>query len=437
MSKRVTFIHASDLHLGAPFRGLRALSSKWANRLLSAIPESYDRMVDAAIARDVDFVVVSGDIFDSARPSYGDYLHFFEGLERLGEAGIPVYLITGNHDPYTSWQHDFFSLPPNATMLPGDRPGFALVERDGQPLCLIGGRGYYNQTWPMDECIAEGVTREAAEQALAVQHPHAAEAPFAVGLLHTGLNLDPVKAPVDPAVLMRAGMDYWALGHIHDRREVCREPLAAYPGCTQGLHINEPGEKGCLLVTAEARPDGGYAVRTSFRPLGPAVWKTLDMDLGGAASLDDWKTGSEPDWIARLPRSGPAAKCCLCGCGWQGRTELDGLLRKGTTCAELADRLREDGSGVPRIWIKDIDVATRPCVERGALLEREDLLGEVFRLSEAARTASGLQALREGPLAPLFAHARAGKALEPLTDEELARLLDDAESLCLDLLEND
>ena len=57
-----------------------------------------------------------------------------------------MYLITGNHDPYTSWQHDFFSLPPNATMLPGDRPGFALVERDGQPLCLIGGRGYYNQT---------------------------------------------------------------------------------------------------------------------------------------------------------------------------------------------------------------------------------------------------------------------------------------------------
>ena len=65
MSKRVTFIHAADLHLGAPFRGLRALSSKWANRLLTAIPESYDRMVDAAIARDVDFVVVSGDIFDS------------------------------------------------------------------------------------------------------------------------------------------------------------------------------------------------------------------------------------------------------------------------------------------------------------------------------------------------------------------------------------
>ena len=285
MSKRVTFIHASDLHLGAPFRGLRALSSKWANRLLSAIPESYDRMVDAAIARDVDFVVVSGDIFDSARPSYGDYLHFFEGLERLGEAGIPVYLITGNHDPYTSWQHDFFSLPPNATMLPGDRPGFALVERDGQPLCLIGGRGYYNQTWPMDECIAEGVTREAAEQALAVQHPHAAEAPFAVGLLHTGLNLDPVKAPVDPAVLMHAGMDYWALGHIHMKYAYPSfdDPRLVFSGCIQGRDIKETGERGVFCVTLRE----GAKNELEFIPTASVVWQRMHVDVSDCANLPD------------------------------------------------------------------------------------------------------------------------------------------------------
>ena len=295
MSKRVTFIHASDLHLGAPFRGLRALSSKWANRLLSAIPESYDRMVDAAIARDVDFVVVSGDIFDSARPSYGDYLHFFEGLERLGEAGIPVYLITGNHDPYTSWQHDFFSLPPNATMLPGDRPGFALVERDGQPLCLIGGRGYYNQTWPMDECIAEGVTREAAEQALAVQHPHAAEAPFAVGLLHTGLNLDPVKAPVDPAVLMHAGMDYWALGHIHMKYAYPSfdDPRLVFSGCIQGRDIKETGERGVFCVTLRE----GAKNELEFIPTASVVWQRMHVDVSDCANLPDIT-----DKIMRPPR---------------------------------------------------------------------------------------------------------------------------------------
>ena len=69
MPKRVTFIHAADLHLGAPFRGLRALSDTWADRLLSAIPESYDRVIEAAVENNVDFVVIAGDIFDSARAS--------------------------------------------------------------------------------------------------------------------------------------------------------------------------------------------------------------------------------------------------------------------------------------------------------------------------------------------------------------------------------
>ena len=94
MPKRVTFIHAADLHLGAPFRGLRALSDTWADRLLSAIPESYDRVIEAAVENNVDFVVIAGDIFDSARASYADYLHFFDGLHVLDWAGIPAYLCT-------------------------------------------------------------------------------------------------------------------------------------------------------------------------------------------------------------------------------------------------------------------------------------------------------------------------------------------------------
>ena len=61
------FIHAADLHIGAPFRGLRALSPRWADRLMDAIPQAWDRVVDAAVRNDVDFVVIAGDIFDTAR----------------------------------------------------------------------------------------------------------------------------------------------------------------------------------------------------------------------------------------------------------------------------------------------------------------------------------------------------------------------------------
>ena len=50
MTKRITFLHAADLHLGASFRALRSLSRSWSERPVTAIPESYARLVDAAIA---------------------------------------------------------------------------------------------------------------------------------------------------------------------------------------------------------------------------------------------------------------------------------------------------------------------------------------------------------------------------------------------------
>ena len=51
MPETLTFIHAADLHIGAPFRGLRALSDEWARRLVDAIPGAWDRVVEAAVSR--------------------------------------------------------------------------------------------------------------------------------------------------------------------------------------------------------------------------------------------------------------------------------------------------------------------------------------------------------------------------------------------------
>lgn len=132
MADQVTFIHAADLHLGAPMRGLRALSPEWAERVRAAIGEAYGRVVQAALDRAVDFVLIAGDMFDTACSSYADYRLFFRGLERLSEAGIPVFMVTGNHDPYTSWQHEFFNLPEGVAMLSAQKPDFRLVRRDGR-----------------------------------------------------------------------------------------------------------------------------------------------------------------------------------------------------------------------------------------------------------------------------------------------------------------
>lgn len=422
MARRLTFIHAADLHLGAPFRGLRALSDAWATRLLTALSEAYDRVIDAAIAREVDFVVFAGDIFDSARPSYGDYLHFFDGLRRLGDHDIPAYLITGNHDPYTSWKHDFFSLPENAVMLPGDRPGFQLLERDGEPLCLIGGRGYYNQTWPADECIAEGVTRAAAEAALLPDHPRATEAPFAVGLLHTGLHLDPVKAPVDPAVLMRSGMDYWALGHIHLKYVYPSDdnPKLVFSGCIQGRDVKETGERGVYQVTLTQ----GAPNQVEFIPTASVVWQRLGVDVADCTNLP-----SITDKIMReLFRVNGKAHCeeMVARITLEGQTPLHAMLARDDVRADLRKHLNDS---YPSFFCDALIDATAEPRDKEAL-RREALFPAVFlQVAEAQRADADDQVafLQD----EFFQRAIQLPSAYTRTIDQLA---EDAENLVLDLL---
>lgn len=122
-----------------------------------------------------------------------------------------------------------------------------------------GGRGYYNQTWPADENIAEGVTRAEAVRALGER---AAAAPYGVGVLHTGLDLDPVKAPTDPAVLMRAGFDYWPLGTFICAMPRPRTIPSGVFGCIQGRDIKETGR---------ARREPGHAEGKAR----PTLWSSF------------------------------------------------------------------------------------------------------------------------------------------------------------------
>ncbi len=333
MAERLTFLHAADLHLGAPFRGLRSLSERWANRLIEAIPEAYERVVSAAIDNRVDFVVIAGDVFDTARPSYADYLTFFDGLSRLGAEGIPVYLCTGNHDPYTTWQRDLFNLPENVTMFSADKPSFALYRRDGAPICVLGGRGYYNQTWPSDACIAEGVTRAAANEALGQD---AAAAPFGVGVLHTGLDLDPNKAPVAPAKLSRAGFDYWALGHVHARVVLTKDnPCVSFSGCIQGRDIKETGPRGVNLVTLEE----GRRNKVEFVPTASVVWQRMRVDVSECATVPDVF-----DLVTRaLFRVNGKAHCEeMCArIALVGQTPLHEVLKRPGVIGDLRDQIND------------------------------------------------------------------------------------------------
>ena len=275
----VTFIHAADLHLGAPFKGLRTIAPAWADILLEAIPEAFRKIIDTALDQQVDFVVFAGDIFDNSHPSYADFSLFVSGLRQLNQAGIPVYFVTGNHDPYISWDNSFAALPENAHLLGATKPEFACFERDGKPLALIGGRGYYTQSWPSEENISEGISRETAMADLGVS------APFMIGILHTGLDIDVTRSPVNPKHLLKKDVDYWACGHVHQPRILPskEDPRIVCSGCPQGRDMKEEGEHGVFKVTlTTAAP-----AEVEFIPTAKVAWQHVMLDVSECATISE------------------------------------------------------------------------------------------------------------------------------------------------------
>ena len=68
------FIHASDLHIDSPLRGLDRYDGAPVERLRSATRSALERLVDRALAERVDFLLLAGDIYDR------DWQDFHTGL---------------------------------------------------------------------------------------------------------------------------------------------------------------------------------------------------------------------------------------------------------------------------------------------------------------------------------------------------------------------
>ncbi|MFI7094021.1 exonuclease SbcCD subunit D [Streptomyces lydicus] len=83
------FLHTSDWHLGRSFHRVN---------LLTAQRTFLDHLVETVRAREVDVVLVAGDVYDRAVPPLAAVELFDEALHRLAELGVPTVMISGNHD---------------------------------------------------------------------------------------------------------------------------------------------------------------------------------------------------------------------------------------------------------------------------------------------------------------------------------------------------
>jgi DNA repair exonuclease SbcCD nuclease subunit len=229
------FIHAADIHLDSPLRGLERYEEAPVEEIRQATRRALENLVRLAIDEAVDFVLIAGDLYDGDSRDFKTALYFVKQMGRLREAGVPVVLIAGNHDAASKMTKDL-RLPENARMLSHGKPETVHLESVG---VAIHGQSF---------------GRGAVEEDLSLGFPPPERGMFNIGLLHTsatGREGHDRYAPCTVEGLCAKQYDYWALGHVHARETLCQEPLIVFPGNTQGRHIREEGPKGCVLVTVD------------------------------------------------------------------------------------------------------------------------------------------------------------------------------------------
>src|SRR5205807_945373 len=106
------FIHAADIHLDSPLRGLERYEGAPADKIRQATRDAFENLVQAAIDEEVAFVLIAGDLYDGDWKDYQTGLYFVAQVSRLREANIPVILIAGNHDAANRMTRDL-RLPEN------------------------------------------------------------------------------------------------------------------------------------------------------------------------------------------------------------------------------------------------------------------------------------------------------------------------------------
>ncbi|VEN72595.1 Metallophosphoesterase [Candidatus Desulfarcum epimagneticum] len=261
------FIHAADIHLDSPLRGLSRHESAPADAIRSACRRAFENLTDLALKEEAAFVLLAGDLYDGDWKDCGAGIFLSRQMGRLGRKGIPVFAVAGNHDAANRMTRAL-DLPANMKMLSSKKTETVRLDQCGT---LIHGRSFAARR--VDENLAAGFGR--GEKGY-----------FNIGLLHTSLDGREghgVYAPCSVDDLRSKGFQYWALGHVHKPEIVSRDPWIVFPGCVQGRHIREEGPRGCALVTVR---DGAVA-RVEQADLDVFRWTRTRVDISGAGDMGE------------------------------------------------------------------------------------------------------------------------------------------------------
>jgi len=373
VADQVRFVHAADIHLGAPFKGVDATDRRVRDALASSTYDALDRVVEVCIAREVDFLVLAGDVYNHAEKPLRAEFAFRAACERLQELGIEVFVARGNHDPARGFTAGL--------AMPGTVHYFSEHEverfahmKDGREVCALYGRSF--RTSAETANLARGFARAAGDK-------------LAIGVLHANVGGRADHEPYAPCSvddLRAARMDYWALGHVHAPEIVAQDPPIAYAGCTQGLDPTQRGVRGCWAVTLSS--DGADV---EFVSTARVIWDHVSVRCDEAEGIDEVRAAvaGALDECRRDASGLPVVvRAEIAGrCGAHSALVRPGALR------DLTAELRADGlDRDPWVWLDRLVDRTHPALDLAAIRNGQDFAGDLVRRADAVLSGEGAAA---------------------------------------------
>jgi exonuclease SbcD len=306
-------LHFADLHIGVESYSRPDPQTGLSSRLLDFLA-ALDELVEYALSNDIDLVLFCGDAYKSRDPSQTHQREFAKRIARLTGAGIPVFLLVGNHDvPYALGRASALDIFPTLSVPlvhVGARPETQVIQtRRGEPLQVVA-VPWLNRSWllaqedfknlpagkPLNEVMEQKLDRllkdlfaELDGDLPAVLSGHLALSDAKTGSEQSmTIGTDPVFMP---ATLQshQGKLDYIGLGHIHVQQ--LRDGLVpmVFPGSMQRVDFGEEGqEKGFYVVDIDGSGRRGDRLRSQeFVPVNARSFVTIDVRSTGGNPTED------------------------------------------------------------------------------------------------------------------------------------------------------
>ena len=295
-------LHFADVHIGVENYSRTDPDTGLSTRLQDFL-ETFDELVDYAIGSDVHLALFCGDAYKSRDPSQTHQREFAKRIVRLSEAGIPSFLLIGNHDtPHVQGRAtslDIYRTLPLPMVTIGDNASTYRIETPAGPIQIVAApwirrsqflareemRGL--STFEINEKISDTLTNIIQIQAQRLD-------PDIPAILAGHVTVNDARTSSEQSmmlgsdhVLLRSSValpqfDYVALGHIHKHQVIGQNPHVVYSGSLQRIDFGEENDdKGfCVIELDSAKPQGSRMSDFHFQTVNARRFLTIDVKLG-------------------------------------------------------------------------------------------------------------------------------------------------------------